>query len=227
MYIMKHTIFNILFPITFTSDNKVLSQTHIPYITNFNILQCLFIKTAYLDLAVPWDFHQVDSLHRLAYWSPQIVHKAVRFVHRSMHHTVLLWGLIQTLTQASLFLIVWLKSHHNSETNINNIKIYIWLCPFFIQYVISPYLNRQRLSLTQPQLTVHSFMKVGTNSGSQSLCLLNSSFTYWFPRACSSTGNPLWSLNMALYKILTLEIWVAPTLAILQIRQGELSFNPA
>lgn len=54
--------------------------------------------------------------------------------------------------------------------------------------------------------TSHSFMNLFTSSGDALLCLLNSSFTYWSPRALKSIGRKRCRTRILLYNERTLEI---------------------
>lgn len=55
--------------------------------------------------------------------------------------------------------------------------------------------------------TSHSVMKLFTSSGDALLCLLNSSFTYWSPRALKSKGRNRCRTRILLYSERTLETW--------------------
>lgn len=55
--------------------------------------------------------------------------------------------------------------------------------------------------------TSHSCMNLFTSSGDALLCLLNSSFTYWSPRAFRSIGRNRCRTRILLYRERTLDMW--------------------
>lgn len=57
--------------------------------------------------------------------------------------------------------------------------------------------------------TSHSCMKLSTSPSAAFLCLLNSSLTYWSPRAFRWIGRNRWRTRMRLYSDRTLDTWAA------------------